>query len=40
MLSLSDGGSEKATGGGTGTGSGVAGAEDTVSRDRTSILGV
>ena len=37
---LSDGGSGEAAGGGTGIGSGVAGAEDTNPRDRTSILGV
>ena len=40
MFSLSDGGSGEVTGGGTRIGSGVAGAKDTVPRDRTSILGV
>ena len=40
MFSASDGGSGEAAGGGTGIGSGVVGAEDTVPRDRTSILGV
>ena len=40
MFLLSDGGSGEAEGGGTGIGSGVAGAKDTVPRDRTSILGV
>ena len=40
MFSLSDGGSGGATGGGTRIGSGVAGAKDTIPRDRTSMLGV
>ena len=40
MFSASDGGSGEVTGGGTGIGSGVAGAEDTVPRDQTFILGV
>ena len=40
MFSLSDGGSGEATGGGTGIGSGVTGAEDMSPRDQTSILGV
>ena len=40
MFLLSDGGSREVMGGGTGIGSGVAGAKDTVPRDRTSMLGV
>ena len=40
MFSTLDGGRGEAIGGGTGIGSGVAGAEDTVPRDQTSILRV
>ena len=40
MFLLSDGGSREATGGGTGIGSGVVGANETDPRDQTSILGV
>ena len=40
MFSASDGGSGEVAGGGTGMGSGVAGAKDTVPRDQTSMLGV
>ena len=40
IFSASDGGSGKAIGGGTRMASGVEGAEETVPRDRTSILGV
>ena len=40
IFSASDGGRGEATGGGTGMGSGVIGAKDTIPRDQTSILGV
>ena len=40
IFSASDGGRGEATGGGTGIGSGVIGAKETVLRERTSILGV
>ena len=40
MFSLSEGGRGEAIGGGTGIGSRVVGAEDTVPRDQISILGV
>ena len=40
MFSVSDEGSGEMTGGGTRIGSGVAGAEETLPRDQTSILGV
>ena len=40
IFSASDGGSGEATGAGTGIGSRVAGAKETVPRDQTSILGV
>ena len=40
IFSTSDGGRGEATGGGTGIGLGVEGAEETVLREQTSILGV
>ena len=40
MFSASDGGRGEAIGGGTGIGSRVTGAEDTIPRDQTSMLGV
>ena len=40
IFSASDGGSGEAAAGGTRIGSGVVGAEDTIPRDQTSILGV